>query len=163
MKILDATAGNRGIWFDKDYPDATFIDIRAKGETSELKQDNQVVDCRSTPFADATFDLVIFDPPHMAIGPKAEMAKRYGSFSTAYIRELCAQAFDEFWRVLRPDGLVAFKWNSHDTPLSRVLPVSGFDPLVGVRVAQRLHHESETSWVLLRRTTAKPQQRLPDA
>ncbi|HEV2449659.1 MAG TPA: hypothetical protein VGU43_04520 [Thermoplasmata archaeon] len=79
MRILDATAGNRGVWFDKNYRDATFIDIRAKGETSELKQDNLVLDCRNTRFPDGSFDLVIFDPPHIAIGPNAEMAKRYGS------------------------------------------------------------------------------------
>lgn len=160
MRILDATAGNRGIWFDKNYPDATFIDVRAKGETSELHQENQVADCRHTPFRAGTFDLVVFDPPHMAIGPNAEMAKRYGSFSSAYIRELCAAAFVEFYRVLRPDGLVAFKWNDHDTPLSRVLPISGFDALVGVRVARRMHHKSETSWVLLRRRATNDQARL---
>jgi SAM-dependent methyltransferase len=150
MKILDATAGPRGIWFDKEYPDATYIDVRT--EPGVTHPGNEAQDCRHTRFADGEFDLVIFDPPHMAIGPKAEMAKRYGSFSTAYIRELVADAFREFHRVLRPDGLVAFKWNDHDTPMSKLLPtIHGFDPLVGVRIAQRLHHQSETSWVLLRR------------
>ncbi|HEV2519450.1 MAG TPA: class I SAM-dependent methyltransferase [Thermoplasmata archaeon] len=156
MKILDATAGNRGIWINKAYPGATFIDIRPGTHPQNL-----LVDCRHTSFADGEFDLVVFDPPHMSIGPRAQMAQRYGSFSTGYIRELVAEAFREFRRVLRPDGLVAFKWNDHDTPLQKVLDLAtGFEPLVGVRVAQRIHHESETSWVLLRRADRDGQTRL---
>ncbi|MBF6555544.1 MAG: SAM-dependent methyltransferase [Acidimicrobiales bacterium] len=157
MKILDATAGNRGIWFDKDYPDATFIDIR-----KETHPGNLMVDARHTDFASSSFDLVVFDPPHMAIGPRAQMAQRYGSFPTAYIREFVVDAFREFRRILKHDGLVAFKWNDHDTALRSVLaPVTGFEPLVGVRVAQRLHHKSETSWVLLRRSNHDGQKQLP--
>lgn len=159
MRILDATAGNRGIWFNKTYPGAVFVDVREGTHPGNL-----LLDCRHTPFADGEFDLVVFDPPHMAIGPKAQMAQRYGSFSTSYIRELVADAFREFRRVLRPDGLVAFKWNDHDTSMQKVLaPVTGFEPLVGVRVAQRVHHESETSWVLLRRADRDEQTRLDPA
>lgn len=156
MRILDATAGNRGIWFDKEYPSAIYIDVR-----EGLHPGNLLADCRHTSYAAESFDLVIFDPPHMAIGPKAQMAQRYGSFPTAYIRELVADAFREFHRILRPDGLVAFKWNDHDQSLKKILaPVTDFDALVGVRVAQRLHHKSETSWVLLRRVESNGQRRL---
>lgn len=28
MKIIDLSAGNRAIWFDKNYRDATYLDIR---------------------------------------------------------------------------------------------------------------------------------------
>ena len=28
MKILDLSAGNRAVWFDKNYPGATYVDIR---------------------------------------------------------------------------------------------------------------------------------------
>lgn len=164
MKILDATGGNRGIWFDKTHPGVTWIDIR-----KDMHPGTLLMDCRKTSFREGEFDLIVFDPPHMAIGPKAQMAERYGSFSTAYIRELCALAFREFHRILRPDGLLAFKWASHDTSLERVLGMaSGFDPLVGTTTASRRvklgnGHDSDTSWVLLRRANRDPQRVLEAA
>jgi len=80
------------------------------------------------------------------------MAKRYGHYLTADIRALVADAFVEFHRILRPDGLVAFKWNSHDTSLDKILaPVRGFDRLVENPVAMRTKHSSVTYWCLLRR------------
>lgn len=148
MRILDATAGNRAVWFDKNYPDAVYIDRRQFPKTLWL-------DCRWTPFKDGSFDLVVFDPPHMAIGPRARMARTYGHFSTREIRDLVRDAFREFHRILRPDGLVAFKWNDHDTKLDRILSeVRGFDRLVGVPVAMRTKHSSMTYWVLLRAVSA---------
>jgi hypothetical protein len=158
MKILDATAGNRAIWFQKDYPDATFIDLRTEG----VDPRNVPMDCRHTDFRDGEFDLVIFDPPHMTCGPASAMAARYGHYLTAEIRELVGVAFVEFHRVLKLDGLVAFKWNDHDTSLDSILaPVTGFDRLVGVPTATRTKHSSTTYWVLMRRVERLgPQRRL---
>lgn len=157
VRILDATAGHRAVWFDKSYPDTDYIDIR-----EGLHPDNVQMDCRKTTFADGTFDLIVFDPPHMAIGPKAQMAERYGHFSTAEIRSIVEGAFPEFHRILREDGLVAFKWSDHDTSLDRILAsVTGFDRLVGVPVARRTFHSAVTTWVLLRRRNGHgPQRRL---
>jgi 23S rRNA G2069 N7-methylase RlmK/C1962 C5-methylase RlmI len=58
MKILDATCGNRGIWFNKQQKDTIFIDIRPDCFP------DRVMDLRKTDFPDKTFDLIIFDPPH---------------------------------------------------------------------------------------------------
>lgn len=149
MKILDATAGNRAVWFDKDYPDATFIDARSPEFGDER---NEAGDCRHTRFADGEFDVVVFDPPHLNVGATSQMGKQYGHYTTQEIRDLVRDAFVEFHRVLKPDGLVAFKWNDHDTKLDRILePVVGFDRLVGVPVAMRTKHSSTTYWCLLRR------------
>lgn len=146
-KILDATAGNRAVWFNKNYPDATFIDIRKAGD-----ERNYEMDCRHTIFDAERFDLVIFDPPHGVIGPNGGMATRYGHYTTEEICSLVKDAFVEFHRILKPDGLVAFKWNTHDMKLERVLaPVTGFDKLVGVPVALRTKHASRTFWVLMRK------------
>ena len=151
MRILDATAGKRAVWFEKQYPDAVYIDVRPDGDTRNL-----LVDCRRTDFENGSFDLIIFDPPHMNCGPKSQMAARYGHWLTADIRDLVRDAFVEFHRLLRPDGLVAFKWNDHDTPLERILaPVSGFDKLVGVPTAVRTKHSSTTYWVLMRRVNGR--------
>lgn len=150
MRILDATAGRRAIWWDKEHPTATFIDARADGRDSTLKRD-----FRKTGFPSGYFDLVIFDPPHMTCGPRSAMAKRYGHYLTSEIRDMVRDGFAEFHRILRPDGLVAFKWATHDTSLARILePVVGFEPLVGVPTAQRTKHSSVTYWCLLRRRDA---------
>lgn len=147
MRILDATAGSRAVWFDKNYPDAVFLDARPG-----LYPGNCRGDSRRTSFPSNSFDLVVFDPPHMTCGPRSQMARRYGHYLTAEIRDLVRDSFMEFYRLLRPDGLVAFKWNDHDTSLDKVLePVVGFDRLVGVPTAMRTKHSSTTYWVLLRR------------
>lgn len=147
MKILDATAGNRAVWFDKQYPDAEYIDIRDTGDAR-----NQNMDCRHTSYEDGEFDLVVFDPPHGVIGPNGAMATRYGHYTTQEILDLVRDSFTEFHRILKPDGLVAFKWSTHDMKLERVLALtSGFDRLVGVPTAMRSKHASVTYWCLLRR------------
>ena len=149
MRVLDATAGSRAVWFDKRYPDTVFIDVR-----DGMFPGNTVMDARHTSFKDGEFDLVICDPPHMCVGPASQMAKRYGHWTTAEIRAMVRDFFVEFHRILRPDGLVAFKWNDHDTPLKTVLgsaQIAGFEPLVGVPTAHRTKHSSVTYWCLLRR------------
>jgi hypothetical protein len=52
LRILDATAGNRGVWFNKSHPLATYIDINP-----EVKPDI-VMDCTKTCFPDKTYDLI---------------------------------------------------------------------------------------------------------
>jgi len=147
VRILDATAGNRAIWHDKMNPSAVFIDVRAEGHPLNL-----TMDARHTTFPDSHFDLVVFDPPHMACGPQSVMAARYGRYLTDDIRLLVPQAFREFHRILRPDGLVAFKWNDHDTKLDAILKhVEGFERLFGHSVSVRTKHSSQTFWVMLRR------------
>lgn len=145
MKILDATAGNRAMWFDKNCPLATFIDVRP-----EVKPD-RVEDCTNTSFPERIFDLVVFDPPHVNCGASSSMGKTYGHFTTAQIKELCRKAFAEFYRVLKDGGFVIFKWNDHDTKLDTVLSLATpfLSPLFGQRVATRTKHSSSTYWVCL--------------
>ncbi len=151
MRILDATAGSRAIWFEKEYRDAVYVDVR-----EGLHSGNTVADSRHLAFPPESFDLVVFDPPHMCVGPQSSMARRYGHWLTGEIREFVRDAFLEFHRVLRADGLVAFKWADHDTSLDRILsPVRGFDRLVGVPTAMRTKHSSQTWWVLLRKVPVR--------
>jgi SAM-dependent methyltransferase len=145
MRILDATCGKRGIWFDKKCPLATYIDIRAEVEP------DMVMDCTKTSFADKTFDLIVFDPPHMVCGPKSDMAQRYGHFLTADILRLIEEAFIEFHRILKDEGFVLFKWNDHDITLERILTLihPPFAPLFGQKTAHRTKHSSATYWMCL--------------
>lgn len=148
MKILDLSAGNRGIWFDKNYPDATFVDIRP-----EVGPDI-VADSRALP-ADigGDYDLVVFDPPHKNNSPNFGMARSYGCFNHAEIRSTIAETAKEAHRVARDDALMAFKWNDHSLKLSTVLAMLApfWQPLFGHGVT---HQQRGTAWVMLRRVDA---------
>lgn len=67
--ILDACCGSRMFWFDKENPLAVFMDYRDENHTlcdgRSLRVNPDVFgDFRDMPFADKTFKLVVFDPPH---------------------------------------------------------------------------------------------------
>jgi len=148
MRILDATCGKRGIWFDKANPDTVYIDIRP-----EIKPDI-VCDATRLPFKDRCFDMVVFDPPHLKLGPNSTMASQYGLFRAWEIRKLVHDGFTEFSRVLVAGGIVLFKWNTHDVKLSTILALipSWFTPLFGQTVSMRTKHSSSTYWVCLVKT-----------
>lgn len=72
-KILDATAGSRMMWFDKENESALFLDERCFTDTlcdgRQLDVNPDVVgDFRNMPFEDNSFYLVIFDPPALKKG-----------------------------------------------------------------------------------------------
>lgn len=69
MKILDACCGSKMFWFDKDNEYTTYMDIRE--ETFEIYRKkvnvkpDVIADFRDMPFGDNTYDLIVFDPPHL--------------------------------------------------------------------------------------------------
>lgn len=72
------------MWFDKDNPDVLFADKRTElhvlcdGRALEIKPDIEI-DFTDMPFADNSFKLVVFDPPHLhKLGKNSWMAKKYG-------------------------------------------------------------------------------------
>jgi hypothetical protein len=145
MKVLDLSAGNRGIWFDKAHPCATFVDIRP-----EVKPD-VVADTRSLPASIGDgYDLVVFDPPHKSNGANFGMARSYGIFNHEEIRSTIAETAKEAHRVAKDDALMAFKWNEHSLKLTTVLALLHpfWEPLFGHGVT---HQQKGTSWVMLRR------------
>jgi hypothetical protein len=148
MKILDLSAGNRGIWFDKSHPCATFVDIRP-----EVNPDI-VADTRSLPpEIGEGYDLVVFDPPHKNNGQNFGMVRSYGSFSHEEIRLTIGETAKEAHRVARDDALMAFKWHEGHIRLSGVLELLApfWEPLFGHGVT---HQQKGTSWVMLRRVDA---------
>src|SRR4051812_35499881 len=82
--VLDACCGSRMFWFDKNNLLAMFMDKRAEGHVlcdgRALNINPDVVaDFTNMPFADESFYLVVFDPPHMtSLGQNSWMAKKYG-------------------------------------------------------------------------------------
>lgn len=147
MKILDISAGNRAVWFDKNHPDATYIDVRPEVEPTI------VADARSLPAeVGSGFDLIVFDPPHKNNAGQ-NMAKNYGVWTHSEIREIIAGSAKEAHRVAKDGALMAFKWNDHSIRLAKVLQMLDpwWEPLFGHGVRPQQRGKSITSWVMLRR------------
>lgn len=149
-KILDATCGSRTIWFNKHNPAAVYCDIRREeysGIWRSVKSQSErkcVIDpdiqCDFTnlPFPDESFSLVIFDPPHLKhVGANAWLAKKYGKVDPNW-PQMLRDGFQECMRVLKPDGVLIFKWSEHDIPAADVWKAIGQKPLFG-------HHSGKNS------------------
>ncbi len=145
-QILDVCCGGRMFWFDKSNPHTVFMDNRVLHEAlcDERKFDVEpdiVGDFRDIPFDDDTFYLVVFDPPHLLqVGESSWLAKKYGKLSETW-REDLRQGFSECMRVLKPYGILVFKWNEERIKFCEVLKVVGQMPLFGDR-------RGNTRWVV---------------
>lgn len=135
-RILDACCGSRMFWFDKNNPDVDFCDIRnfedvlCDGRKLEIKPDI-IADFTNLPFSDETYYLVVFDPPHLKkIGKNSWLAKKYGRLEEGWEDTIC-KGFNECMRVLKPNGVLIFKWNETDFTVSQILNVIGETPLFG--------------------------------
>lgn len=122
-------------WFDKENPLVTFMDIREEqfeihGKKVNVQPDI-VADFRDMPFDDETFDMVVFDPPHLRwAGPKSIMKAQYGQLNETWQDDI-KKGFEECFRVLRPNGVLIFKWASVQIPLKEVLELTSLKPLFG--------------------------------
>ena len=141
IRILDSTCGYRGIWFDKNNQETVYVDIRR-----DVKPD-LCCDFKMLPFPAETFDLIIFDPPHGSVGEKSELFKRYGTLKAHKLVSTFYKATRELFRVLKTNGILIFKWNTHDYSLKRVLALFPVEPLFGQKTAYRKKHVSSTYWV----------------
>lgn len=134
--ILDACCGSRMFWFDKKNPNVVYNDIRKEshvlcdGRDLEISPDTQY-DFRDLPFDDNSFNLVVFDPPHMEkLGKETWMAKKYGVLFPTWELDI-KQGFKECMRVLMPNGVLIFKWNEAQITLNKILEVIEYKPLFG--------------------------------
>ena len=148
MKILDVCCGSRMFWYDKQEPHTTYMDIRKAVYTAmdrgnerriEINPDIQA-DWKNIPFDDCTFDLVIFDPPHLVrAGKTSWLAKKYGTIDLMGWSNEFHKAFQEIMRVLKPTGTMIFKWNEDQIPIKEVFKAFGQQPILG-------DMKSKTKW-----------------
>lgn len=95
------------------------------------------------PFADGSFKLVVFDPPHFnKLGKNSFTAQKYGRLFPTWETDL-KQGFDECMRVLSDFGVLIFKWNEFQIPINDILDVFGADPLFGHKSGKA----SKTHWL----------------
>lgn len=148
--ILDMCCGSRMFWFDKQDPRALFADIRSEQHTlcdgrSMVISPDLVADFRALPFADASFPIVVFDPPHLErVGDNAWMGKKYGRLNKDTWRDDLRAGFKEAFRVLRPHGVLIFKWNETQIPVSQILALTDEKPAIW----QRTGKADKTHWVI---------------
>jgi len=100
-------------------------------------------DFRDMPFADESFHLVLFDPPHLVRSQSSVsyIRLKYGALPHATEQEDLERGFAECWRVLAPGGTLVFKWSG---ALDRVKPHYPSVPIVGTRSARG----GQTHWII---------------
>ena len=108
-----------------------------------------VGDFRNIPFEDATFRLVVFDPPHLVrLGANSYTAHKYGKLFPSWETDL-KQGFNECMRVLKPEGVLIFKWNETQIPVSHIIETFGVNPLFGHKSGKN----SKTQWMCFLKST----------
>lgn len=153
-KILDVCCGSKMFWFNKENENVFFGDIREEshtlcdGRSLEIKPDANI-DFTDLPSNNESFNLVVFDPPHLLkLGKNSWMAKKYGVLNNTWENDIKA-GFSECFRVLKPDGILIFKWNECQILTSQILALTDVNPLFGHISGKR----ANTHWI----TFMKPQ------
>lgn len=150
------------MWLDKTDPRAVFGDRRsesitvtdrthhADGTRTLRIEPDTLMDFRALPFRDSSFRLVAFDPPHLVrAGPRSWLAAKYGKLSDDWRVDLAA-GFSECFRVLKPEGVLVFKWNETQVKLREVVVLTPEKPLFG----QVSGHKGMTHWLVFMKAPA---------
>ncbi|WP_319802376.1 MULTISPECIES: class I SAM-dependent methyltransferase [unclassified Symbiopectobacterium] len=148
--VLDMCCGSRMFWLDKTDQRGVFIDIRKEEHTlcdgrKLVISPDVIADFRQLPFADNSFPVVVFDPPHLErAGPEGWMRKKYGVLKHETWRSDLRIGFTEAFRVLRPLGVLLFKWNETQIPTSQILALTPETPII----RQRVGKGDKTHWLV---------------
>ena len=149
-KILDACCGGRWFWFNKNHPDALYIDNRRaekghdKYRVNHSVEPDVIMDFRDLQFPNNTFSLVVFDPPHMAtLGDTSKFRRYYGRLEKDTWRDDLKKGFSECYRVLKNDGVLIFKWNESEIKLKEIIPLFPCEPLFG----HPTNSKNTTHWI----------------
>lgn len=149
-RVIDACCGGKHFWFDKNNPDVEFCDKRyekdiilCNGQHIHVTP-STVCDFKNLPFENDSYYLAVFDPPHLINkSENAWMVKKYGTLPINWREEL-KQGFDECMRVLKPNGILIFKWNEVEIPTSEIIKVFNRQPLFGHKSGKRMN----TNWLV---------------
>lgn len=125
--ILDPCCGSKMFYHDKESDAVMFCDIRelhtklCDGRELHI-QPNKLIDVTNMEdIANEAFNCIIFDPPHLVkVGESSWLAQKYGKLPVLW-EEWMIKAFTECFRVLKPGGMLLFKWSNEDIPHKDVL------------------------------------------
>ncbi len=147
-QVLDVCCGTRSFWFDKTDERALFVDKRREthvvdvGTPGTVGRSPLVIDpdvlanFTALPFADESFSVVAFDPPHVRrTAAKGNITRKYGFLEVGW-EDMLRHGFSECFRVLKPDGTLVFKWGETEISVSKVIDLSPFRPLFGHRTGK---------------------------
>lgn len=143
MKILDATCGCKGMWYQKKHPFVTFLDKRSGIYGKYKIKPDVIATWDNMPFEDNEFDMVVFDPPHIICNAETgHMVHEYGHLKINTWKQELKIGINNCFRVLKPNGILIFKWAKadrygHSIPIEDVLPMFPFKPLFGVRTGKK--------------------------
>lgn len=156
-KILDVTCGGRSIWFNKQHPLCLYCDKReveyeqefgkAQPSTRHIRvHPDMLADFTDLPFEDNTFNLVVFDPPHIVSekGNNRWLTKAYGHYeSKEQALNSVRGGVRECMRVLKPYGTLILKWAETSIPTPEIIEAIGYEPLFGHKSGKKLG----TNWL----------------
>ena len=144
-------------WFDKADQRAVFGDIRSEtvtvtdrthrddGTRTLTVAPDHVMDFRALPFADGTFKLVVFDPPHLVkAGEGSWLRAKYGRLDPERWQDDLRAGFAECFRVLATDGVLIFKWAETQIKVRDILALTPQRPLFGHPSGKR----AATHWIV---------------
>lgn len=134
--IIDVCCGSKMFWFNRNHPEAVYMDIRELEETlcdgrKLIIKPDIIGDFKNIPFSNNTFKLAVFDPPHLkSAGENSWLVKKYGKLPQNWEQEI-KQGFYECMRVLEPYGILIFKWNQDQIKVKDIIQAIGRPPLFG--------------------------------
>lgn len=149
-EVIDVACGGRMFYFQKSHPKVLYVDKNSwdKGCISQQMnfsvEPDMIADFRDLPFDDESFNLVVFDPPHVSgISMKSIIGKKYGGLDKDTWKTDLLSGFNECWRILRPGGTMIFKWNEVQVSIREVLDIFPITPLFGHTTAK----SGKTKWM----------------
>ncbi len=164
MKILDATCGFKGIWYQKNHPFVTFMDKR-KGSFEHLKTNpnyklknnrrvvvnpDVVSEWKDAPFPNNHFDMIVFDPPHIVIErgkkPPAMASNCYGYLYRDDWRKVLSEGIKKLFDILKPNGVFVLKWCENSIKVDEVIKLCPYPPLFGSNTKSKGH--TSNFWIL---------------
>ena len=162
MKILDATCGFKGIWYQKNHPFVTFMDKRngnysfsdgwkyhlAKDRTYKVKPD-VVSTWKDAPFPDGYFDMIIFDPPHLIVDRNKKppaMTQAYGYLYSDNYKQVLKEGMKKLFDILKPEGVFILKWCENSDKVDEIIKLAPYPPLFGSNTKSKGH--TQNFWIL---------------
>ena len=154
MNILDPCCGSRMMYFDKSDQRVLFGDARSEEHILKDRQYERFLEINpdvrlnftKLPFKSSSFRLVVFDPPHLVrAGNKSWLDKKYGKLPKDWQEEI-RKGFSECFRVLKPGGILIFKWNETQIKVKDILALTTEKPLFGHTTMRHRKNQIATHW-----------------